>query len=167
MSTRRAFPSLSAFAPRYPAARLLAAFVLAGCLSSCILGGTGTDTENGVSNKTDNQDPNKLTGIAARVTDSLGRPLRGVVLRLFDPAYRPDLGTAPVAVATTPPESLVTDTGGYARITLKAAGKFVVEGMQQDKTLFFDTLAVADLKQSAIYTFRARASLTFRGKVKL
>jgi hypothetical protein len=34
-------------------------------------------------------------------------------------------------------------------------------------TLFFDTLAVADLKQSAIYTFRARAALAFRGKVKL
>lgn len=147
--------------------RLLAPLAFAGCLSSCILGGTGTDTENGVAKNKDVRDPNALTGIVARVTDSLGRPLRGVSLRFFDPAYRPDLGAAPAPAVANPPESLMTDTGGYARIALKAAGKFVVEGTQLGRTLFFDTLAVADLKQSAIYTFRARASVAFKGKVNL
>ncbi len=165
MSPLTSFPSL------LPAVRkasgILAALALAGCLSSCIIGGTGTDTENGVNENKSNSDPNALTGIAARVTDSLGRPLRGVALRLFDPAYRPDLGAAPGAVSVTPAESLVTDTGGYARIALKAPGKFVVEGIRNDQTLFFDTLAVADLKHSAIFTFRARAPLAFKGKVKL
>jgi hypothetical protein len=166
MSTRRASPSVPAFASRRIAS-LVSALAFAGCLSSCILGGTGTDTENGVAKNQEVKDPNALTGIAARVTDSLGRPLQGVALKLFDPAYRPDLGAAPAAVATNPPESLVTDTGGYARIALKAPGKFVVEGNQLGKTLFFDTLAVADLKQSAIYTFRARSAQAFKGKVNL
>jgi hypothetical protein len=164
MSERRASPSFPAFP--FPMARLPAALAFAVCLSSCLLGGTGTDTENGATPQ-EIKDPNALSVIAARVTDSLGRPIRGVGLRLFDPAYRPDLGAAPAAVASTPPESLVTDTGGYARIALKAPGKFVVEGTQPGKTLFFDTLAVASLKQSAIYTFRARSSSAFKGKVKL
>jgi hypothetical protein len=180
MSTRlrlaAALPRLAAAPLRFATAplrfaaaplRFAAALALSGCLSACIFGGTGTDTENGITDPTNGKDPNALTGIAARVTDSLGKPLRGVALRLFDPAYRPDLGTAPEAVASNPAESLVTDTGGYARIALNAPGKFVVEGTQNGMTLFFDTLAVPDLKQSAIYTFRARASLAFRGKVKL
>jgi len=137
------------------------------CLSACIIGGTGTDTENGMTNNSKNQDPNSLEGITARVTDSAGKPLAGVTLGLFDPAYRPDLGPAPEAVVANKPESLVSDTGGYVRLSLKAAGKYVVEGVSQGKTLFFDTLAVPDLQRSAIYTFRARAQFAFRGKVRL
>jgi hypothetical protein len=149
-------------------ARALAA-ALSLCLSACIIGGTGTDTEKGVGpdSQNTNTDPNALTGISARVTDSAGRPLSGVTLGLFDPAYRPDLGPFPEAVVANKPESLVSDTGGYVRLSLKAAGKFVVEGVSQGKTLFFDTLAVADLQRSAIFTFRARAPRAFRGKVKL
>lgn len=147
-------------------AGMLAA-VLSLCLSACILGGTGTDTENGVATDNTNKDPNKLQGISARVTDSTGKPIAGVTLGLFDPAYRPDLGLLPEAIASNKPESLVSDTGGYVRLTLKAAGKFVVEGILQGRTLFFDTLAVPDLQRAAIYTFRARAPLAFRGQVKL
>lgn len=143
------------------------AAVAALCLSACIIGGTGTDTENGITNNTKNPDPNALEGISARVTDSTGKPLAGVTLGLFDPAYRPDLGLPPEAVVANKPESLVSDTGGYVRLSLKAAGKYVVEGVSQGKTLFFDTLAVPDLQRSAIYTFRARAQFAFRGKVKL
>jgi hypothetical protein len=160
MSTRRPL----GFASIRPA-RFLAAAALATCFTACLLGGTGTDTENGIA--TDKTDPNALKGIAARVTDSLGKPLAGVALNLFDPAYRPDLGAVPEAMTTNQPGSLVSDTGGYVRLSLKAAGKFVVEGTWQGKTLFFDTLAVADLKQSAIYTFRARAASAFKGKVTL
>jgi hypothetical protein len=144
---------------------VLAAVVSLG-LSACIIGGTGTDTENGVTDKP-NPDPNALKGISARVTESTGKPLAGVALSLFDPAYRPDLGLLPEAIVANKPESLVSDTGGYVRLTLKAAGKFVVEGVLQGRTLFFDTLAVPDLQRAAIYTFRARAPLAFQGKVKL
>jgi hypothetical protein len=136
------------------------------CLAACIMGGTGTDTENGLTGK-DKVNANDLKGISARVTDSLGAPLRGVSLRLFDPAFRPDSGLAPADVVANNPDSLVSDTGGYVRLSLKAAGKFVVEGTEAGKTLFFDTLAVADPKQSAIYTFRARAARAFQGKVML
>ncbi len=161
MSIPRPFRSASL----RPVRRLAA--VLSLCLSACIIGGTGTDTENGVATDNPNKDPNKLQGISARVTDSTGKPLAGVALGLFDPAYRPDLGLLPEAIASNKPESLVSDTGGYVRLTLKTAGKFVVEGVLQGRTLFFDTLAVPDLQRAAIYTFRARASLAFQGKVKL
>ena len=67
------------------------------CLAACIMGGTGTDTENGLTGK-DKVNANDLKGISARVTDSLGAPLRGVSLRLFDPAFRPDSGLAPADV---------------------------------------------------------------------
>jgi len=160
MNVRRAF-RIASLRP----ARVFAV-ALSICLSACIIGGTGTDTENGVTDKT-NPDPNALQGISARVTDSTGKPLPGVTLSLFDPAYRPDLGLLPEAIASNKPESLVSDTGGYVRLTLNAAGKFVVEGVLQGRTLFFDTLAVPDLQRAAIYTFRARAQLAFRGKVKL
>jgi hypothetical protein len=149
-----------------PARALAAAACLciSACLSACLFGGTGTDTENGITN---NVDPNELQGIYARVTDSAGRPMAGVSLAFFDPAYRPDLGQPPEAVVANRADSLVSDTGGYVRLTLKAAGKFVVEGVAHGKTLFFDTLAVPDLQHAAIYPFRARASLAFKGKVKL
>jgi hypothetical protein len=160
MSLRRAFRTAS-----LPPARVFAV-ALSICLSACIIGGTGTDTENGVADKA-NPDPNALQGISARVTDSTGKPLSGVTLSLFDPAYRPDLGLLPEAIAANKPESLVSDTGGYVRLTLKAAGKFVVEGVLEGRILFFDTLAVPDLQRSAIYTFRARPPLAFQGKVKL
>jgi len=158
MSRRRAF--------RLAASRPTRAFAAAACLclSACLFGGTGTDTENGI---TENAGPNSLHGIYARVTDSAGRPLSGVSLAFFDPAYRPDLGQLPEAVVANRADSLVSDSGGYVRLTLKAAGKFVVEGVSQGKILFFDTLAVPDLEHAAIYPFRARASLAFKGKVKL
>ena len=160
----RAFHIPSSRPVGYPARAFAAAACL--CLSACIIGGTGTDTENGMT-VNPNAGPNALEGIYARVTDSAGRPLAGVSLAFFDPAYRPDLGQSPEAVVANRADSLVSDTGGYVRLTLKAAGKFVVEGVSQGKTLFFDTLAVPDLQHAAIYPFRARASLAFKGKVKL
>jgi hypothetical protein len=90
-----------------------------------------------------------------------------VSLAFFDPAYRPDLGMPPAPVVANPPESLISDTGGYVRLRLKAAGKFVVEGFSGGKTLFFDTLAVDDPRRSGIYPFRARPSRAFQGRVKL
>jgi hypothetical protein len=159
MSIRRAF--------RIPLPARAWAAAAALCLSACILGGTGTDTENGVKAQGNVTDPNALQGISARVLDSAGRPLRGVALAFFDPAYRPDLGQPPAAVVANPPESLVSDTGGYVRLRLKAAGKFVVEGISGGKTLFFDTLVVDDPRRAGIYPFRARPSRAFQGRVKL
>lgn len=149
-----------------PAAARICGLLAPALLSGCLMGGTGTDTENGVSGNV-TRNPNAFRGVAARVTDGAGAPLAGVALRLFPPDYRPDSGAIPPAPVSNPPESLVSDTGGYVRLSLKAAGKFVVEGLAGGATLFFDTLAVADTAEPAIYTFRARPARDFRGRVTL
>lgn len=131
-------------------------------LTACIIGGTGTDTENGAKPA-----DSTANGITARVTDGQGAALAGVALRLFDPGYRPDLGLEPADLVNNAPGTLVSDAQGKVRLSLKAAGKFVVEGSAGGKILFFDTLAVADPAQEASFTFRARATSAFQGKVRL
>jgi hypothetical protein len=101
------------------------------------------------------------------VTDSSGVPLAGVSLRVFDPLYRPDSGTAPLAIVRNAVDSLVSDTGGYVRLHLNGPGKFVVEGMSAGGTLFFDTLAVADTQSASVYTFRTRTAKACKGKIRL
>ncbi|MDB5048328.1 MAG: hypothetical protein JWO30_1399 [Fibrobacteres bacterium] len=132
-------------------------------LWGCILGGTGTDTENGVAdnNKVD------ITGISARVVDGEGTPLAGISLNLYIPAFRPDSGAAPASLLIEAAKAMVSDSKGYVTIQLKAAGKYVVEGVSAGKTVFFDTLAVPDVKNSTLFTFRTRAVRDFKGKVRL
>lgn len=152
MSLRRVIASFRAAARRHARpAGILAALCLSGCLAG---GGTGTDTEN---------------GIAARVTDSLGAPLAGVLLRLYYPDYRPDSGQVAADPVADEYRRMETDERGYAYFNLKAAGKFVVEGISpaQGNTMFFDTLAVSDLRQKAGFTFRVRSAKAFQGKVRL
>ncbi len=147
------------------AAAVYAALLAAGC----ILGGTGTDTENGVLNPQPT-DPNRtvqLTGISARVVDGAGVPLRGVSLKLYLPAFRPDSPGAQPDPLVDSAKALLSDSSGYVAIRLRAAGKFVVEGVSAGQTVFFDTLAVPDLNLSSLFTFRTRAVKAFAGKVKL
>jgi hypothetical protein len=138
------------------------------CLGACIFGGTGSDHENGVgptgSNTTDEF---KIKGVTARVTDANGSPIAGVRLYLYDPAYRPDLGQARNSQLTDTAPIPVTDSLGYASLDLAAPGKFVVEGVSNGITLFFDTLAAPILKQATPFTFRTRPPAVYRGKVTL
>jgi hypothetical protein len=135
------------------------------CLGACLLGGTGSDHENGVA--ANNVDEFKIKGVTARVTDGEGSPIAGVSLYLYDPAYRPDLGQARNSQLTDTAPLPVTDSLGYAALDLSAPGKFVVEGVYAGKTLFFDTLAAPVLRKATLFTFRSRAPSFFRGKVAL
>lgn len=141
-----------------------AAVLTALWLGGCIFGGTGSDTENGVA---ENNNTVELTGVTARVVDAEGKPLGNVNLFLFAPEYRPDAGKAPASVLEDTAKPPVTDSLGYVSLSLKAPGKFVVEGVSEGRTLFFDTLAVPDVKVAAPFTFRVRATAAFSGKVKL
>jgi hypothetical protein len=62
---------------------------------------------------------------------------------------------------------LISDSSGYVSIDLKAPGKYVIEGRSAGQTLFYDTLAVTDLKTAAPFTYRARALSAFKGKLRL
>ena len=141
MSLPRASTATSFFRAAADRANSAGAILAALCLGACIFGGTGTDTDNSVADNKKNTVI--LTGVSARVTDSNGTPLAGVSLRMFDPSYRPDSALAAMDVVRNTAESLVSDTGGYVRLHLVTAGKFVVEGLDAGKTLFFDTLAVS------------------------
>lgn len=163
MSLPRAYPAMKLFRTASDRAHSAGAILAALCLGACIFGGTGTDTDNSVVDK----HTVTITGVSARVTDSAGAPLVGVSLRIFDPLYRPDSALTPAALVRNSADSLVSDTGGYVRLHLTVPGKFVVEGLDAAKTLFFDTLAVADTQSASVYTFRARVAKSCKGKVKL
>jgi hypothetical protein len=135
------------------------------CLGGCNIGGTGSDTENGVQPLTGERI--EIKGVSARVVDAEGKPLANVNLFLFAPEFRPDTGKAPASVMADTAKPPVTDSLGYVSLSLKAPGKFVVEGVLAGLTLFFDTLAVPDIKVATPFTFRVRATAAFAGKVKL
>jgi hypothetical protein len=142
----------------------VAAVLASLCLGGCIIGGTGSDTENGV---VPTSDKIEIKGVSARVVDAEGKPLANVNLFLFSPEFRPDTGNAPASVMADTAKPPVTDSLGYVSLSLKGPGKFVVEGVLAGQTLFFDTLAVPDIKVATPFTFRARATAVFAGKVKL
>ncbi|MEO6095316.1 MAG: hypothetical protein ABIW76_06455 [Fibrobacteria bacterium] len=147
---------------------LAAAALTSLCLGGCIFGGTGSDTENGVDRSDQKKtDTFEIKGVTARVVDAEGKPLAMVNVFLFAPEYRPDTGDAQVSVMADTAKPPVTDSLGYVSLSLKAPGKFVVEGVLAGQTLFFDTLAAPDIKVATPFTFRVRATAAFAGKVKL
>lgn len=141
-----------------------AAGLFAALLMSCI-GGTGTDTENGVATNKDGA-LHGATGLVARVVDAEGRPLPGVLLALHTPDFRPDSGAAP-SLVFDPAKPLVSDSLGYVRIDLLNPGRYVAEGRLAGSILFFDTLAIADLKVLTVDTLQARPGIPVTGRVRL
>jgi hypothetical protein len=135
---------------------LLACSLLASCI-----GGTGTDTENGIAGL-----EGFKSGTAARVVDADGRPLAGVEIRLHEPGFRPDSG-APRVLVVDPGKPMVSDSSGYVTFHLLAPGKYVVEGRRDGASLLFDTLAISDAHAPSIFTCRARATSPVRGMVRL
>lgn len=132
----------------------------AALLGACIFGGTGTDTDNGLTQTTPVD-----RSISARVVDSAGRPVEDVTLVLHTPGFRPDSGGAEQLLDSA--RTLVTDSAGYARFRMARAGAYVIEGSRGGAVLFYDTLAVADSLGRADYTFRSRPSRSFQGAVRL
>jgi hypothetical protein len=132
-------------------------------MSGCVFGGTGTDTENGVTGEGNV----KISGVSARVVDGNGFPLKEVSLRLYLPGYRPDSGAAAPSLLASGAKAMTSDDSGYVTVQLAAAGKFVVEGVSAGQTVFFDTLAVPQTTSASLFTFRTRSVRAFKGKVKL
>jgi hypothetical protein len=153
MRSRRFLPLLLLRARRVlPAAALL--------IASCI-GGTGTDTENGVTGL-----EGFKTGTATRVVDAGGRPLAGVEIVLREPGFRPDSG-APGDLVVDPGKPMVSNDSGYVTFHLLAPGKYVVEARRDGASLLFDTLAVSDVHAPTLVTYRARATSPLQGRVRL
>src|SRR5688572_16202472 len=115
-------------------AGLLAASLLGACI-----GGTGTDTDNGVVPA--GKGPLTGTGTAARVVDADGKPLAGVTLALHRPDFHPDSGAA-AELLLDAVKTPVTDSDGYVRFNLIQPGRYVVEGSRGGAVILFDTLPV-------------------------
>src|SRR5690606_29545570 len=107
---------------RRPAA--WSAFALSALLGGC-LGGTGTDTENGLR-------------ITTRVVDESQNPIAGVTLSVMDMRSRTDsLASSPLL---RPDKPIVTDQDGIASFYLKDGGDFIASGRRGDSVIFIDTI---------------------------
>lgn len=92
------------------------------------MGGTGTDTENGVY-------------VSAQVVDSSGDPVRNVELSVLELGARADsVVNDPVWQDET--TRLTTDNTGTAFFTLKKGGTYMTSGKRGDSVVFIDTLRV-------------------------
>jgi hypothetical protein len=140
------------------------AWVPAALLLACI-GGTGTDTDNGINSVKDGP-LHGFSGTAVRVADPAGNGIPGVDLFLHTPGYRGDSG-APEDLLLDSVKVPRSDSLGYARFNLARPGRYVVEARLAGAALFFDTLAVADVKSLAVYTFLRRPSVPAKGAVRL
>jgi hypothetical protein len=143
----------------------LASAGVAGFLLAACIGGTGTDTDNGIVRGGD-KGPLSGTGTAARVVDASGNPLPGVTVSLHRPDFHPD-SSAEVDLVLDSVKAPVTDSDGYVKFNLIQPGAYVVEASRGDAVLLFDTLVVADVKALAAFTFIARPGRDVEGHVRL
>ena len=100
----------------------LAAFSLSACL-----GGTGTDTENGIE-----------ISVSARVVDSTGNPVSGVTIAVHDATARLDSGIQNPLVDSS--AEVVSDSNGRVHFELQKAGLYTVAGNIGDSVVFVDTV---------------------------
>jgi hypothetical protein len=115
--------------------------MLAGCL-----GGSGTDTENGL----------QPVNVTARVVDKDGAPAAGVRFTVSESHSRADSMLASPVVGND--TVLVTDGAGYVTFQLKQEGAYVAQGGSGDTVLFLDTLR-AKIKRSPILSGGAGSPL--------
>src|SRR5690606_14623154 len=108
-----------------PGAFFLSGFLLfAGCL-----GGTGTDTENG------------LEPFTVTIVDPMNRPVSGLEVSVQDASVHGDSIMEDVILNDA--GTLTTDSAGSVRLRLARAGLFVVEGRRDDTLFLLDTLRIA------------------------
>lgn len=151
---------------RKPSILRFGAAAFAAALLAACLGGTGTDTDNGVNDKDNTVLGDRNLSVTAHVVDGDGHPLEGVFLTLRDPFFRPDSGL-PAATPLDSAREIRTDSAGDAHFAVKRPGKFVVEGRREGAVLFYDTLAVADSTGRTKFTFRSQAPRAFKGSIAL
>lgn len=120
--------------------------LLAGCM-----GGTGTDTENGM-------EPVRVT---ARVADSTGAPVPGLEIQLRPLQARPDSAVAETVFSPK------TDGDGLVQIHLDTPGVYIAEGHVVGLILFLDTLRAEPGVSPDTANFLARAPRPFQGRVRL
>jgi hypothetical protein len=143
-------------------------------LAGCIIGGTGTDTENGVKDKnvnSMNEAPAGTTVIQAHVVDTTGKPIPGVLLTAIGIYYRPDsmnsIASEILRSTDTKQKEVVSDSKGAAAFLAAGPGTFVVEGSKEGRSLFFDTLKIGDAKALVNITYTASRLRAFQGRVNL
>jgi hypothetical protein len=130
--------------PLYRFAVLSSAFALSATLGAC-LGGTGTDTENGIS-----------------VVDGSSRPMANVRIYVRPATATPDsAGADPVVNGSGTP---VTDEKGFVRFHMDREGSYLVEGRRGDTVLFVDTLRASHDKPQVIV---ARTPVRLSGRIRL
>jgi hypothetical protein len=130
--------------PLYRFAVLSSAFALSATLGAC-LGGTGTDTENGLS-----------------VVNGSNQPMANVRIYVRPATATPDsAGADPVVEGSGTP---VTDEKGFVRFTTDREGTFLVEGRRGDTVLFVDTLRSSQDNPQVIV---ARTPVRLRGRIRL
>jgi hypothetical protein len=98
----------------------VSAFVIFGCM-----GGTGTDTENGVY-------------VSAQVIDSSDKPVANVEVTILDLSARADSSSSTPLVDQN--VMLTTDDSGRVNFFLKKNGSYMAAGKRGDSVLFIDTL---------------------------
>lgn len=106
--------------------RLVGACLCTAFFVAC-MGGTGTDTDNGLE-----------VHVSAQVIDSEGHPVSGVEITVLDATARLDSGIQNPLTDTT--LQLVSDSNGFVRFNLKKAGLYTVSGRDLDTVLFLDTV---------------------------
>ena len=132
------------------------ALSLAGCL-----GGTGTDTENGVT-----------VLVTVRVLAQDSAPASGISFTVFEVYTRADsLLDNPVVGGDTVP--LVTDGGGFVTVLLKRAGSYMAQGSNGDTILFLDTLKPSYGRKDSVGVgsnsalFQVENAVHAKGRVRL
>jgi hypothetical protein len=133
----------------------LAAFSLSACL-----GGTGTDTENGLE-----------ISVSAQVVDSTGHPVSGVTIAVHDATARADSGIPNPLVDSA--IEIVSDSVGKVRFTLQKAGLYTVAGKVGDSVVFVDTVRAVEKPTGVSLPgvgnpqFKVERSIRAAGKVRL
>lgn len=150
------------FARRCPSGRpssVALAFLLSAMLAGC-MGGTGTDTENGL-------EPFQLQ---AFVVEPNGSPAPGVLLSVHRPSDRPD--SAATSPLLSPEDSILSDDNGAFLLTLRERGVYILQGRRDDTTVLLDTLKALPRDPSGPgplfpMTFRIQGARQARGSIML
>lgn len=135
-------------------------------LNACIIGGTGTDTPNGL-NDPKNELPSALRALSIQLVDSAGHGVQGITVNLIDTGYRPELKKKPISLVVDSSQVLVSDSTGTVSCDLVKGGIFVLTGSINNAVVIFDTVKIANPKGAALLRFALRKTHLYQGKVKL
>ena len=134
--------------------------------NACVIGGTGTDTPNGITDSK-NESPTAMRALSIQLVDSVGHGVQGITVQLIDTSYRPELKKKPISLVVDSAQVLVSDSTGTVSCDLVKGGVFVLTGSIQNSVVIFDTLKIANPNGAALVRFAIRKTRLFKGRVKL